>query len=579
MRHHRGCLTRDFELYLIKITQTHKMKTMVERNKVLDRYRVKGQSKRQIAEEMHISRHTVDKIVWEYERLCLDSNGECDMKALAALLGSEPKFNTPERSCPVVTDEIKGIIRKCLEENRVRRATGMRKLLWTCKGIHTMLTDKGFTLSYPSVCNHVSRISATMGTKPRKAPDLYIRREHDPGQECEFDWGEIPLVIAGKRQNVQMAVFTLLHSNRRSAWLFRRQDTLSLMEAHRNFFIEVNGVPQTMVYDNMKVAVVIRTGRQGRPAVKYPTKAMQRLALYYKFEERFCNARSGWEKGSVERSVEIVRRDAFVSRQSFETLEDAQKWLDRTLERVNSVSGVSGISDSEKTARIKADLSCLQPAPQPLACFEAEEHQPGNYGTIHIDYNNYSVPEELANETVMARVYSSRIAIYHKGRKVADHIRLEGKGGWSMKLEHFLSTFLRKPGALDSSTAMRQVPVELAELYRVHFCPDRQREFISFMIYARDNGILQGEITNAARRLRNKGVRHISAEHLKVELDFMRNAGNPPNHDGKYLEDALRLQSHNQLLNIEMHAQSTLDALTAALSRQSSAGTCHTPQN
>ena len=47
------------------------MKTMVERNEVLTRYHVKGQSKRQIAGEMHISRHTVDKIVWEYERVCL----------------------------------------------------------------------------------------------------------------------------------------------------------------------------------------------------------------------------------------------------------------------------------------------------------------------------------------------------------------------------------------------------------------------------------------------------------------------------------------------------------------------------
>ncbi len=35
------------------------MKTMVERNEVLTRYQVKGQSKRQIADEMHISRHTV----------------------------------------------------------------------------------------------------------------------------------------------------------------------------------------------------------------------------------------------------------------------------------------------------------------------------------------------------------------------------------------------------------------------------------------------------------------------------------------------------------------------------------------
>lgn len=544
---------------------------MVERNEVLHRYRIKGQSKRQIAEELHISRHTVDKIVWEYERVCLDADGVCDMEAFAALIGTEPKFHTPVRQCPVVTDEIKALIRKCLEENRVRRATGMRKLQWTCKSIHAMLLERGFTLSYPSVCNHVSRISATMGAQPRKDSGLYVRREHDPGMECEFDWGEIPLVIGGRRRNVQMAVFTLLHSNRRSAWLFYRQDTLSLMEAHRNFFIEIQGVPQTMVYDNMKVAVTVRTGRRGRPGIKYPTRAMQQMALYYKFEERFCNARSGWEKGSVERSVEIVRRAAFVSRQSFETLDDAQVWLERTLEKINAVSGISGISDTDKQQRIRADLHCLQPAPQPMSCFEAEEHTPGKYGTISIDNNNYSVPERLACEKVMARVYSTHIAIYHQGRKVADHVRLEGKGGWSMQLEHYLGTFLRKPGALDNSTAMRQVPVELAELYRVHFCPDRQREFVAFMMYARDRSILQSQITAAARSLRLKGVRLITADHLRVELDAMLNPVATGDPDVPLPVSAVGIMPQQQKTSIEEHALSTLDALTAAMCNRTTA--------
>lgn len=542
------------------------MKTMVERNEVLTRYRVKGQSKRQIAEELHISRHTVDKIVREYERVCLDSDGVCDMEAFARLLGSEPKFNTPARKCPVVTDEIKGLIAKCLEDNRVRRATGMRKLQWTCRNIHTMLIDNGFTLSYPSVCNHVKRIRATMGIRNDNDKEIYVKREHDPGQECEFDWGEIPLVIGGRRQMVQMAVFTLLHSNRRSAWLFVRQDTLSLMEAHRNFFSEIRGVPQTMVYDNMKVAVTIRTGRQGRPAVKYPTKAMQRLSLYYRFEERFCNARAGWEKGSVERSVEIIRRSAFVSRQSFDSLDAAQSWLNRILLKINSTSGITGISNSQKQERIQADLCNLQPAPQPMACFEAEEHKPDNYGTINVDYNNYSVPERLASCSLLARIYSTHIAIYHQGRRVADHVRLEGKGGWSMQLEHYLGTFLRKPGALDNSSAMRQVPTELAELYRVHFSNDRQREFVQFMMYARDNGILQSQITSAARSLRLKGVKHITADYLKVELDAMLKPNVTENNEDILAGlSSLDIHPHQQKTAIEQHAITTLDSLTAVL--------------
>ncbi len=140
--------------------------------------------------------------------------------------------------------------------------------------------------------------------------------------------------------------------------------------------------------------------------------------------------------------------------------------------KINSTSGITGISDSQKQERIRADLYCLQPAPQPMGCFEAEEHTPDSYGTINVDYNNYSVPEGLVGSSVLARVYSGHIAIYHQGRRVADHVRLEGKGGWSMQLEHYLGTFLRKRALwttlrpcvrfrrnLPSSTGSTSVPV------------------------------------------------------------------------------------------------------------------------
>ena len=44
---------------------------------------------------------------------------------------------------------------------------------------------------------------------------------------------------------------------------------------------------------------------------KEPTEALLKLSLYYRFNFRFCNVRSGNEKGHVERSVEVIRRKAF----------------------------------------------------------------------------------------------------------------------------------------------------------------------------------------------------------------------------------------------------------------------------
>ena len=130
-----------------------------------------------------------------------------------------------------------------------------------------------------------------------------------------------------------------------------------------------------------------------------------------------------------------------------------------------------------------------------------------------------------------------------------------------MQLEHYLATFLRKPGALDRSTALRQVPQPIAELYRVHFAADRQKEFISLMMYARDNGILHSEIAACAARLRARGIRHMTADHIKVDIDSRR--GNADcstmaslNPDGEYRQ---------QQRLIEECAGGTLEILSEAL--------------
>lgn len=108
--------------------------------------------------------------------------------------------------------------------------------------------------SYSSVCKYIAKVKEE-SKSPRKTKDVYIRQEYLPGSECEYDWGDVKLEIAGHQETLKMAVFTLAHSNGRYAYLFHHEDTLALMEAHRNFFREVRGVPEVMVYDNMRVAV------------------------------------------------------------------------------------------------------------------------------------------------------------------------------------------------------------------------------------------------------------------------------------------------------------------------------------
>ena len=61
---------------------------------------------------------------------------------------------------------------------------------------------------------------------------------------------------------------------RKMAYLFRHQDNLTFMESHHNFFHDVHGVPHTMVYDNMKVAVILK------PDGKLPTGSLTRMCTF-----------------------------------------------------------------------------------------------------------------------------------------------------------------------------------------------------------------------------------------------------------------------------------------------------------
>jgi transposase len=204
----------------------------------------------------------------------------------------------------------------------------MRKQCLKRQDIHRALIEKGFSISYSSVCKYIQRRKAEKAKKPK---DVFVKQYYEPGDECEFDWGEVKLRIDGKPVTFTMAVFALCHSEGRWAYLFRHQDNLAFMESHRNFFHDVHGVPHTMVYDNMKVAVILK------PDGKKPTETLLRMEAFYGFGHRFCNARAGWEKGHVERSVDYVRGRAFTTRVDFASIEDAQMWLGRICDELGYV--------------------------------------------------------------------------------------------------------------------------------------------------------------------------------------------------------------------------------------------------
>lgn len=466
-------------------------------------------SLRGIAKCLHINRETVTKVIREYES-CIGE--DCSEESLNNYLAQLPEYSQSKvRPARVMKGLVKEQIDKYLIENKSRKSLGINKQCLNAKDIHRLLLEQGLVVSYSSVCKYLQKIKSKSAGSSSSVGDVFIHQEYSPGVECEFDWGEVKLLIGGSLCRFTMAVFTLCHSNGRYAYLFRHQDALALMEAHRNCFRDLGGVPQTMVYDNMRVAVAFTDDG------KKPTETMRRLANFYGFAIRFCNARSGWEKGHVERSVEIVRSRAFKPRIDFDSIEQAQQWLCKACEQLNGEFGTYGTRDRARL--LNEDKLSLMPKRGDIGCFQIISAKADKSSTIVYEYCHYSVPEELARKNVFLKVYSEKLEICDESReRVAVHERSYIRGKWLVDINHFLKTLMKKEGAIAGSSALHQMPIKMQELFSKYF-KDNGRDFIRLLSFIKENGYCYEDILQAVKELRAGGYsKNICSDAIKIAI-------------------------------------------------------------
>lgn len=510
------------------------MITMDLKQQILHLYRVDEKSLREISRELNVDRKTVTRLVREYES-ALVSNPETGMDEF---LATTPKYKKRKSVSRVIGGDIAKEIDKCLRENERRRSAGMRKQCLKNTDIHRLLLEKGMKVSYSGICKYISRKKSE---KVLRTKDVYLKIHREPGIECEFDWGEVKLFIAGRKETLMMAVFAFPYSSGRAAYLFHRQDTLAFMESHRNFFHDAQGVPYVMVYDNMRVAVVFDQNE------KKPTEALMRLSTFYKFEWRFCNARAGWEKGGVERSVEYVRRRAFTTRVDFDSIEDAQRWLNDICVEINNEEG----TDGNRSARLEEDINALQDYPGRIGCFEMAEYTVDKQATICVGKNHYSVPDTLAGKKVIVQIYSEKLVIYDsEHRKVATHERSYATNRWILDISHYVTTLTKKTAALEHSEAFHQMPLSIQDIYHKHFKSD-PKEFLNLVKYVRNNDISYDDVVEAAALLKSRGVKKYTTDQLKVALHTLRSE------EGEFTEE----QQTDSFLEIQMGSEDILNQL------------------
>lgn len=477
---------------------------LINKQEILLMYFREGKSQRTIAREVGVDRKTVSSYIKDYEsklEKLIEDHGPLEQGELIQSIVEKPKYKSLNRTNRVLTEEIEERINYFLQENELKRQKGLHKQTKKIIDIHEVLVQEGFNISYTTVRNKVNEIA-------RKAKEAYIKGSYLPGGVCEFDWGEVKVVINGKRRTLQLAVFTSAFGNYRMAYLFTKQKTECFQEAHALFFDHVGGVFQTMVYDNMKVAVKKFVGTE-----KEPTEALLKLSIYYMFQFRFCNVQRGNEKGHVERSVEVIRRKAFAFRDTFETLEEANQYLLEVCHKLNS-KRVKQKENKTAKEQLNIEKKSLLPIRPAFDAARINHLRVDKYSTVMIDQSRYSVPDHLVGEMVKVKVYSTKIQCFYQEEKVAEHHRLTGCHEWSLQLEHYVKTLKKKPGALADSAALQQATKKIKNIYENYYT-NNPRDFVDLIQFIKDGTNLD-QIEQSINELRKINPQHVTTDKIKV---------------------------------------------------------------
>lgn len=282
----------------------------------------------------------------------------------------------------------------------------------------SMAKARGYTGSKSGFRAIVSRM------RPRRHAEAYVRRAVLAGQEAQVDWAHFGKVTVGRAQRDLWAfVMVLSYSRFRFLRFSLRAAMPSFLRGHVEAFRFFGATPRTILYDNLKSAVLEHKG----DAVRFHPTLLE-LAGHYRFEPRACAPYRPNEKGRVERAIRDVRDNFFAAR-SWSSLSDlneqARAWcLEIARERK--------VPDARETTVEAAFLEEKDKLIElPSDDFPVEERvdvSAGKTPYVRFDKNDYTVPHTHAQRSLTVLATEERVRIVDleapsSEQVLADHAR------------------------------------------------------------------------------------------------------------------------------------------------------------
>ncbi len=268
-----------------------------------------------------------------------------------------------------------------------------------------------------------------------KTPEAFVRVEVPPGSEAQVDFGYAGLArdpLTGRPRKAWVFVMVLSFSRHLYAELVFDQRVETWLRCHVNAFQFFGGVPQRIVLDNLKSAILDACVHD--PAVQ---RAYRECAEHYGFLIDPNPPRTPWLKGKVESGVHYVKRNWLAGRE-LGLLDDPNAALRHwTLtvagERVHGTTKQHPLAVFRRFEQ--GALQPLPPTPYDLAVWQRLLLHRDCHAVFQGSF--YSAPFRLVGQRLWLRAGTRTVQLYDADYQlIATHDRASQPGERKTVLDH-----------------------------------------------------------------------------------------------------------------------------------------------
>lgn len=382
---------------------------------------------REIARMTGVARSTVRDMIARFERSGLlwpvpAEISDADLEArLYAVAGVKPgRRKQPEPDWSVVARELK-------------RKHVTLQILW-----EEYIAEHPDGYRYSRWCDLFRRWEGRL--------PLVMRQSHAAGEKMFVDYAgdTVPVVVdrrTGEIRDLHLFVAVMGGSSLSFGCATWTEQFADWVEGHNAAFAFFGGVPQLLVPDNAKVAVI--RACHFDPMIN---RSYADMARHYRTAVLPARSRKPRDKAKVEACVGFVERWVLgrLRNRIFYGQDEVNAAIAECMAELNDVRVLRQFGRTRRQLFEEIDAPNLKQLPaEPWVYAEWKRCRVGFDYHIEVGRHYYSVPHRFARREVEARVTTRTVEIFLGGERIAAHMRGAGNGRHTTVPEHMPSSHRR----------------------------------------------------------------------------------------------------------------------------------------